>query len=234
MTRRTRINHGKTPLHVRARCVAEDVLFPDWQSRSVFWNEFGVQAAEFGVAIGHVCLMTTHYHLLVRAHPEALADCLQRTHGKLAWYRNVDGKRRGTVFGRRYEVIPIDSAKHLLEVARYIPLNPVKARMVEDPSDWHWSTHRFLSGHEAPPDWFDIKSALRMVAFFDTRSYKRWVLSDTPLAIPPMTQRELIDYRICSLAEWGMDDATIADRLGISIKTVRRRIRASALRSRRE
>ena len=73
-----------------------------------------------------------------------------------------------------------------------------------------------------------------MVAFFDTRSYKRWVLSDTPLAIPPMTQRELIDYRICSLAEWGMDDATIADRLGVSIKTVRRRIRASALRSRRE
>lgn len=231
MSRRRRIDHGNCPLHVIARGVAGDSLFPNPQAWSLFWNEFGLQAQEFGVSIGHVCLMRTHYHLLVRASPEALANALHRTHSKLAWLRNVDDQRRGTVFGRRYQVIPIDNAKHLLSVARYIPNNPVKARLVHDPSDWHWSTHRFLAGREPAPEWFDVKTALRMVAFFSPRSYERWVLSDSPLALPPMNERELLDYRICSLAEWGMPNAEIADRLNLSERTVQRRIAASALRS---
>jgi len=231
MSRRRRIDYGKWPLHVIGRGVAGDSLFPDADSWALFWNEFGAQATEFGVSIGHVCLMRTHYHLLVRGNPEALANTLHRTHSKLAWLRNRDDQRRGAVFGRRYRVIPVDTAKHLLAVARYIPLNPVKSNVVRDPSDWRWSTHRFLAGRETPPAWFDVRTALRMVAFFNSRSYERWVLSDTPLAIPPMTEQELIDHRICSLAEWGMPIAEIADVLHLSARTVQRRIARSALRS---
>lgn len=234
MSRRRRIDHGNWPLHVIARGVAEDALFPDDASCLLFWDEFGVQAREFGVAIGHVCLMRTHYHLLVRAHPDALAGALHRTHSKLAWLRNLEGRRRGTVFGRRYQVIPIDTAKHLLAVSRYIPMNPVKARLVGDPSDWRWSTHRFLAGREASPEWFDVRTALRMVAFFSSRSYERWVLADTPLALPPMNERELLDHRVCSLAEWGMSNADIAEVLDLSERTVRRRIAQAAIRRRSE
>ncbi len=214
-----------------ARCVAEDTLFPDWDSSRVFWNRFGSLAQEHEVSIGHICLMRTHYHLLVRAQPEALAKLLQLTHGKLAWHRNRDGQRRGTLFGRRYDVIPIESARHLLSVARYIPLNPVKAKAVADPRGWHWSTHRFLAGHVRPPDWYDVKAALRMVSFFDSRSYERWVLSETPLELPPMTQRELMDFRICELADYGMGKEEIAAVLHLGARRVRNVIGASALRS---
>lgn len=232
MSRPRRLNHGRQPLHVIARCVAGDVLFPDHQSWEHFWDEFGTRAVENDVVVGHVCLMTTHYHLLVRADREALADTLHRAHGKLAWYRNREGMRRGRVFGRRYDVIPIISAKHLLEVSRYIPRNPVKAGMVSNPSSWRWSTHRYLAGKQSPPEWYDIDAALRMVAFFDSRSYERWVLADTPLAIPPMTQRELLDHRIWTMSESGKSDAEIAEAFRLTLRTARSRISAGALRSR--
>lgn len=232
MTRPRREDHGHFPLHVVARGVEEGILFPDDQSRRLFWNEFGAWALELNVVIGHVCLMSTHYHLMVRSTPDALAEALMHTHRKLAWYVNRNG-RRGRAFGRRYQVFPIDDAKHLRLASRYIPLNPVKARMVRDPADWRWSTHRFLIGRDTPPAWYDIKAALRMVAFFDSRSYARWTLSDSPLAPPPMTKRELVDHRICVMAEFGIAEGEIAENLGLGTRRVRETIAHAALRSTR-
>ena len=229
MTRPRRHDHGHFPLHVVARGVEEGLLFPDAQSQLLFWDEFGARALEFNVSIGHVCLMSTHYHLMVRATPDDLAEALMHTHRKLAWYLNRNG-RRGRTFGRRYQVFPIEDAKHLRLATRYIPLNPVKAGIVWDPADWHWSTHRFLVGREPAPPWYDIKAALRMVAFFDSRSYARWTLADTPLAPPPMTTRELVDHRVCVMAEFGITDRAIADNLGLGIRRVRETISEAALR----
>jgi hypothetical protein len=229
MTRPNRIDYGLTPLHVISRGVDEGVLFPDPDAHRLFWNEFGVRALEFGVVIGHVCLMTTHYHLLVRADPEALSESLRHTHRKLAWYLNRNG-RRGYAMGRRYQVFPIEDAPHLRRAARYVPMNPVKARMVRDPGAWHWSTHRFLSGQATPPAWYDIKAALRMVGFFDSRNYERWVLADTPLEPPPMTKHELVDHRICVMAEFGKTPDVIAQELDVGERRVRRTLAAAALR----
>lgn len=195
----------------------------------IFWDEFGSRALQFGVAIGHVCLMTTHYHLMVRATPDALAETLMHAHRKLAWYINRNG-RRGRTLGRRYQVFPIEDGRHLRAVARYIPLNPVKARMVRDPSEWQWSTHRFLVGRADSPPWFDVMTALRMVAFFDARSYERWVLADTPFEQPPMTQREMLEHRVCVMADFGIPAQEIAEFLGLSLRRVRETIAGAALR----
>lgn len=231
MTRNNRVDHPHTPLHVIARGVDEGRLFPDSGAHRIFWKEFAARAVEHGVVIGHVCLMSTHYHLLVRADPEALSETLRHTHRKLAWYLNRHG-RRGCTLGRRYSVFPVSSEAHLRLVARYIPMNPVKARMVRDPQAWHWSTHRFLAGHANPPDWYNVRAALSMIRFFDSRNYERWVVSNTPIALPPMTKRELVDHRICVMAEFGRTNAQIAEDLGLGIRRVRETVAAAALSGR--
>lgn len=228
MTRPRRHEHGSRPLHLIARGVEEGVLFPDPVAHQIFWNEFGRQSLELGITIGHVCLMTTHYHLLVRGPRDALAEGLMHAHRKVAVYNNRAG-RRGRVFGRRYQVLPIDTSRHLRAVARYLPMNPVKAGMVRNPADWKWSTHRFLAGQDEAPPWYDVKAALRMVAFFDGRSYERWVLRDTPLEMPPMTPREVIDHRIRVMADYGLTDERIAKDLGVTLRRVREVVAGAVL-----
>ena len=230
MTRPRRYDYGARPLHVISRAVAEDVLFPDQEAFQVFWRALGEQACEHGVVLGQVCLMTNHYHLLVRADPDALAAALKMAHGKLAWLRNHGDRRRGRVFGRRYEVFPIEDVRHHARVVRYIPHNPVRARMAREPGEWKWSTHRILAGKERPPAWFDLPAALRLAGFFDSRNYERLVLADTPLELPPMSQRELVAHRICMLAERGADSHEIARQVGVPLRRVRSTLKASAAR----
>ncbi len=229
MTRPRRHDHGARPLHVIARAVAGDVLFPGPDAFRLFWDALGEQSREHGIVLGQICLMTNHYHLLVRAEPDPLAAALKMAHGKLAWRLNRSDQRRGRVFGRRYEVFPIEDVRHHARVVRYIPHNPVAAGMARDPGRWTWSTHRILAGTQTPPVWFDLPAALRLTGFFDSRSYERLVLSDTALALPPMTQRELIAHRICVLAEGGARDVHIAEAVGVPLRRVRETIKASSL-----
>ena len=229
MSRPRRYDHGARPLHVIARAVAGDLLFPDDATYRVFWNALGEQTRAHDVVLGQICLMTNHYHLLVRSDPDALAAALKMAHGKLAWFRNKEDRRRGRVFGRRYEVFPIEDVRHHARVVRYIPHNPVAARMVRDPAAWQWSTHRILAGREQPPAWFDLPAALRLAGFFDSRDYERLVLADTPFELPPMTQREFTMHRIRMLADHGTPDQEIAAMTGVSLRRVRETIKASAV-----
>ncbi|MGI9117804.1 MAG: transposase [Gaiellales bacterium] len=229
MSRPRRHDHGARPLHVVARAVARDVLFPDPSAFSMFWTALGEQAREHDVTIGQICLMTNHYHLLVRGHPDDLAETLKMTHGRLAWLRNKDDQRRGRVFGRRYDVFPIDGVRHHARVVRYIPHNPVAAGMCDDPAGWKWSTHRILAGHEPPPDWLDLPAALRLAGFFDSRSYERLVLRDTPLEIPPMTTHELMTHRICTMAADGAPEEVIEQTLGVSARRIRSTTKAAGI-----
>ena len=130
MARPPRRNDGSRPVHVIANAVAGDVLFPDGDACAMFWDAVGASAVAHGVRIGQLCLMSTHYHLLAQADADALAAALKQAHGKLAWYRNHGDRRRGTLFARRYGVIPIADPRHLANVVRYIPRNPVNAGVV--------------------------------------------------------------------------------------------------------
>ncbi|OGP29382.1 MAG: addiction module toxin RelE, partial [Deltaproteobacteria bacterium GWB2_42_7] len=59
-------------------------------------------------------------------------------------------RRTGHLFQGRYKAILIEKDSHLLEVCRYVVLNPVRARVVEEPGDWKWSSYRATSGRENP------------------------------------------------------------------------------------
>ncbi|MCJ7641481.1 MAG: transposase, partial [Desulfobacterales bacterium] len=63
---------------------------------------------------------------------------------------NKRHQRTGHLLQGRYKSILIQKDTHLLEVCRYVVLNPVRARMVERPDAWKWSSYRATGGRETP------------------------------------------------------------------------------------
>lgn len=232
MPKATRRDHGRRLLHVIGRSVHGDMLFPDVDHSGLFWSELGTQAQEHGVELSAMCLLGNHYHLLLKGRPEAISTTMHRALSKLANVRNRrEERRRGALVGRRYHVVAIADKMHARRCIRYVPLNPVLHKLARDPAGWRWSTHGILVGRREAPLWFDAERALRSFGFRSAQEYERFVLADTPLALPPMTEREARDHRILVMAQVGISLDEIASRTGLSARHVSRIVATSAIRT---
>jgi hypothetical protein len=99
---------------------------------------------------------------------------------------NKRHQRCGHIFQGRYHAVLIERQTHLLELARYVVLNPVRAGLVQDPAQWPWSSYAGMVGTATPPNWLEVKSLLSQ---FGTRQaeaaqqYRRFVLAG--IGAPP-------------------------------------------------
>jgi hypothetical protein len=97
--------------------------------------------------------MDNHYHLLIETPLANLAVGAQRLNGIYAQTFNKLYGRAGHLFQGRYHAVLVEKESHLLEVARYVVLNPVRAGLRHDPAAWRWSSYRSTAGLERPHDW---------------------------------------------------------------------------------
>ena len=104
--------------------------------------------------------MTNHYHLLVETPDANLSKGMRQLNGVYTQRFNRTHDRVGHVFQGRYKAILVQKENYLLELARYLVLNPVRARMVRTPGDWPWSSYRSMTGEEAAPAWLETRSIL--------------------------------------------------------------------------
>ena len=110
--------------------------------------------------------MSNHYHVLVETPQANLARGMRHLNGVYTQVFNRTHNRKGHLFQGRYKAILIEKESHLLEVARYIVLNPVRAEIVRSPRDWKWSSYRATSGESQPPKFLTVEWLL---AQFDER-----------------------------------------------------------------
>jgi len=102
------------------------------------------------------CLMPNHYHLFIETPEPNLAagmHVLNLTHARHINWRH---RRVGHVFQGPYRHRLVTREAYLVELCRYIALNPVRAKLVEDPADWPWSSYRALAGLEPPPPYLAV------------------------------------------------------------------------------
>jgi len=99
------------------------------------------------------CQMTNHYHLVVETAEGNLARGMRHLNGVYSQYFNRNHRRVGHVFQGRYQAIHVDVEGHLLELVRYVVLNPVRAAMVDCARDWPWSSYSAMIGVAPPPPW---------------------------------------------------------------------------------
>jgi REP-associated tyrosine transposase len=125
-------------------------VFKDDTDRQNFLNTLQHVNKRYHWICHAYCLMTNHYHLLIETPDGNLALGMRQLNGVYTQLFNILHGRTGHLFQGRYKAILIQKDSHLLEVCRYVVLNPVRARMVEKPDDWKWSSYLATAGRERP------------------------------------------------------------------------------------
>jgi len=178
MARPLRIEYEGAVYHVTSRGNAGEKIFLADRDRLGFLDVLGGVVSRFDWVCHAYCLMSNHYHLLIETPSANLSRGMQLLNGVYAQRFNRRHKRSGHVFQGRFKAILVEKESHLLELARYVVLNPVRAKMVRSARDWPWSSYRVTSGQvEAPKflaiDWilsqFDAKRGPAV------RAYRRFV-----------------------------------------------------------
>jgi putative transposase len=146
MPRTPRVEVAGGVYHVTARGTAKQTVFRDAADRHLFLRLVSDVLRRFGWSCLTYCLMDNHYHLLVKTPTPTLGVGMQHLNGRYSQRFNLRYSRSGHLWAGRYHSVLIQRDAHLLEVVRYIALNPVRARLCRVPEDWPWSGHHALAG----------------------------------------------------------------------------------------
>lgn len=138
--------------HVITRGNDRQHVFLDDDDFAAFRGVMGRVIDRFSWLCHTYCLMNNHYHLLIETPKPNLPDGMRQLNGVYAQGFNGRHGRCGHLFQARYRSILVEKDTHLLEVARYIVLNPIRAGIWDHPSDYRWSSYRAIAGlEEAAP-----------------------------------------------------------------------------------
>ncbi len=146
--------------HVTANGNFGRIAFESTVERQQFLDLLGVTVERHGWSCRSYCVLSTHYHLLVLTPEPDISAGMQYLNGRFGQWANWNRGQRGHLFEGRYGSVLIESDAHLLEVYRYIALNPVRAGLVRDPVEWPWSSLGAVLGRSAPPEFLDVSAAL--------------------------------------------------------------------------
>ncbi|MEF8793266.1 MAG: transposase [Thiohalorhabdus sp.] len=125
--------------HVTARGDRREAIYEDDDDREAFLETLGQVVADFNWLCHAYGLMTNDYPLVIETPDANLSKGMRQLNGVFTQYSNRRHGRTGHLFQGRYKAILVDGDSYLLELARYVVLNPVRAGMVRNPGDWPWS-----------------------------------------------------------------------------------------------
>jgi REP element-mobilizing transposase RayT len=160
MARPLRLEFAGASYHVTSRGDGREAIFRAVGDRRLFFDVLAGVWGRFNWVIHAYCLMTNHYHLLVETPDGNLAKGMRELNGLYTQRFNHVYGRSGHVFQGRYKAILVQKEAYLLEVARYVVLNPVRARMVRSAGDYPWSSYRAMTGEDAAPEWLETRTIL--------------------------------------------------------------------------
>lgn len=152
MARPLRIQFEGALYHITSRGNAKQDIFLDDEDRSAFLEIFAETVARYGWICHGYCLMSNHFHLLIETPSPNLSRGMQFLNGVYTQRFNRHHKRVGHVLQGRYKAVLVEKESHLLELARYIVLNPVRAGIARSARDWPWSSYRASSGQSEVPE----------------------------------------------------------------------------------
>lgn len=146
--------------HLTARGNRRAPIYVDAHDAARFMSLFATAHERFRWRCHGFCLMPNHYHLLVETPTESLAEGMQFLNGTYARAFNRRHGYDGHLFARRYRSVLLASTWHLLELSRYLALNPVRAGLCADPAEWRWGSYRAVVGLASSPAFFDPNEVL--------------------------------------------------------------------------
>lgn len=162
MNRPLRIDCDAGLHHITARGNRRGAIFRTDSDRLTWLTILGEACALFHFKVHAYCLMGNHYHLLLETTQGQLARGMRYLNGKYSQYFNRQHKLSGHLFQGRYHAILCQQESYLLELARYIVLNPQRAGMIKVPAEWPWSSYRATVGLADAPPWLQTDNLLAL------------------------------------------------------------------------
>ena len=220
MSRPLRIEFAGALYHVTSRGNERRAVFWEEADFDLFISVLEEVCDVFNWVIYAWCLMTNHYHLVIETPDGNLSTGMRQLNGVFTIRFNRKYRRSGHLFQGRYKAIHVDKSAYLLELSRYVVLNPVRARMVGAPEEYCWSSYLYTLGVYEPPVWLAADALL--LHFADERSlacqrYKAFVMAGIGINIWDNLQQQVYlggDAFICDLQEH-MVDENLALRKGV-------------------
>jgi len=163
MSRPLRIEYPHALYHLTSRGDRREPVFLDDGDRDAFLGVLAQSCQRMDAAAYAYCLMGNHYHLVLTTRRPNLSMFMRQLNGVYTQRFNRRHGKGGHVFQGRFKSIVVDREAYLLELCRYVELNPVHAHMVDAPQDWPWSSFRAHAGLAPCPQWLDgatIQAAL--------------------------------------------------------------------------
>jgi REP element-mobilizing transposase RayT len=142
--------------HVTSRGNRRAHIYADDRDHLIWLDILAETAQRYAFKIHAFCMMPNHYHLLVETPEGNLSDGMRYLNGRYCNRHNDRHGLAGHVIQGRYFAVLVERDAQLLEVARYISLNPVRARLVRHAAEWPWSSHRYMTGAASAPTWIPV------------------------------------------------------------------------------
>jgi REP element-mobilizing transposase RayT len=190
MARPIRIEYPGAFYHVTCRGNERKPIFRDDADRHTFIDILAASLETFKVSLHGYVLMDNHFHLIIETPEANLGKLMQRFNTAYTVYYNRRHNRNGHLYQGRYKAILIDADEYLLELSRYVHLNPVRIRKYSrSPIDakktilksYRWSSYSGYIRQRQRQSFMTYDMILAMMGGRDTptsrRQYKRFVLS---------------------------------------------------------
>jgi putative transposase len=190
MARPLRIEYAGALYHVTSRGDGQEDIYVGEDDREIWLEILGQVCERFNWASHAYCQMGNHYHLLVETPDGNLAKGMRQLNGVYTQRFNQIHNRVGQVFQGCYKAILVQREAYLLELSRYVVLNPVRARMVRTARDWVWSNYRATAGMAPAPEWLDTEWTLAAFAeqMQDAQSAYRRFVADGKNRVQPVVR----------------------------------------------
>ena len=187
MARPLRIEFAGALYHLTSRGNGREAIYLSNSDREIWLEVLAEVCRRFNWVCHAYCLMGNHYHLLVETPEGNLSAGMRQLNGVYTQRFNRQHGRVGHVFQGRYKAILVDKESYLLELARYIVLNPVRAGIVRSVKDWPWSSYRATAGFAAAHPWLQtdwILSAFGRRRKIARERYRKFIAESKDLSSP--------------------------------------------------
>tara|TARA_Y200000002_G_C22480933_1_gene578715 strand:+ start:109 stop:639 length:531 start_codon:yes stop_codon:yes gene_type:complete len=151
MARPLRIQYPGAVYHVTSRGDRRENIYESDADRQAFLSTLWDVCERFNWICHAWCLMSNHYHLVIETPEANLSKGMRQLNGVYTQRFNRQHSKVGHLFQGRFKGILVQKDSYLVELLRYVVLNPVRAKMVVDVSDWPWSSYHVMVGKSTSP-----------------------------------------------------------------------------------
>lgn len=174
MARPLRIEHPGAVYHVTSRGNARADIFLSDADRKTFLDVLAATVEKYNWLCHAYCLLDNHYHAIIETPDPNLSLGMRQLNGVYTQAFNRSYQRVGHVFQGRYKAILVEKGSHLLELCRYVVLNPVRAGLAVKPERWQWSSYKSTAYAGNVPEFLTIDWVLGQFAKKRTEARQRY------------------------------------------------------------